>query len=156
MDENIIYWASVGPHDEFTNACVEQAKALTGAGFLVECRKTHRSIHFLSESLGEYWIHPADVYGHIHANQEDALAATLLLGLSMRNPMMLLIANGRGKFCSPYLKRSFLQAAMSHLENEDLQRIMAASGLLSTTETFRLFLNKPEHQSDIFCRSVAF
>lgn len=156
MDENIIYWASVGPHEEFTDACVEQAKALTGAGILVECRKNHRSVHFLSESLGEYWIHPADVYGHIHANREDALASALLLGLSMRNPMMLLIANGRGKFCSPYLKRNFLQAAMNHLENGHLQRIMAASGLLSTKETFRLFLNKPEHHSDNFCRSVAF
>jgi len=156
MDKNIIYWASVGPHNEFTDACVEQAKALTGAGFLVECQRNHRSVRFLSESLGEYRIDPTDVYGHIHANREDALAATLLLGLSMRNPMMLLIANGRGQFCSPYLKRNFLQAAMNHLENEDLQRIMAASGLISATETFRLFLNKPEHQSDIFCRSVAF
>lgn len=53
MDKNIIYWASVGPHNEFTDACVEQAKALTGAGFLVECQRNHRSVRFLSESLGE-------------------------------------------------------------------------------------------------------
>ena len=56
MDKNIIYWASVGPHNEFTDACVEQAKALTGAGFLVECQRNHRSVRFLSESLGEYRI----------------------------------------------------------------------------------------------------
>lgn len=73
MDENIIYWASVGPHEEFTNACVEQAKALTGAGFAVEHRKNHRSNRFLSACLGDYCIGPADVYGHIHANREDAL-----------------------------------------------------------------------------------
>jgi hypothetical protein len=156
MDKNIIYWASVGPHEEFTDACVEQAKALTDAGFVIEHRKNQRSVRFLSESLGDYWINPADVYGHIHANREDALATALLLGVSMRNPMMLLVANGRGQFCTPYLKRNFLQAAMSHLEKEDLQRIMAVSGLLSTNETFRLFLNKPEHQSDNFCHSIAF
>lgn len=156
MDKNIIYWASVGPHEEFTDACAEQAKALTGAGFEIEHRKNHRSDRFLSERLGEYWIDPTDVYGHIHANREDALATALLLGLSMRNPMMLLIANGRGQFCSPYLKRNFLQAAMSHLEKEDLHRIMAVSGLLSTKETFSLFLNKPEYQSDNFCHSIAF
>lgn len=156
MDKNIIYWASVGSHTDFTDACVEQAKALTGAGFLVECRNTGRSMRFQSNSLGEYWIHPADVYGRIHADREDALATSLLLGVSMRHPTMLLIANGCGQHCTPYLKRNFLQAAMSHLEKTDLQRIMAVSGLLSTNETFRLFLNKPEIQSDNFCHSIAF
>lgn len=155
MDKNIIYWASVGPHADFTDACVEQAKALIGAGLLVEYRMTNRSIHFMSKSLGEYWIQPADVYGRIRASREDALASILLLGLSMRHPMMLLIANGCGQHCTPYLKRNFLQVAMSHLAKTDLQRIMAVSGLLSSNETFRLFLNKPESQCGNFCHSIA-
>lgn len=156
MDKNIIYWAAVGTHEEFTAACVDQAKALSGAGFPIGHQKDRCSVRFRSEILGDYWIGKADVYGHIHANREDALATALLLGVSMRNPMMLLIANGRGQFCSPYLKRNFLQAAISHLEKEDSQRIMAVSGLLSTNETFRLFLNKSESRSDNFCHSVAF
>ena len=85
----------------------------------------------------------------------------VLTGLTPINPddavlTMLLIANGRGQFCSPYLKRTFLQVAMSHLEKEDLQRIMAVSGLLSINETFRFILNKPDRQSDNFCHSLAF
>lgn len=156
MDENVIYWASVGPHEEFTDACVEQAKALTNAGFAIEHQRHHRSVRFSSNGLSDYCLYPTDVYGHIHANRTDAVATVLLLGVSMRNPMMLLIANGSGQLCTPELKCSFLKLAMSHLEKPELQRIMAASGLLSTSKTFRLFLNKHEHQSVNFCRSIPF
>ncbi len=151
MNQHIIYWASAGLQGEFARTCLEAANSLSEAGVKIDHGRAGSSISFSSPELGNFQLDHTDIFGYLTTRRPNVLGSLLLLTAAAINPTLLLLAHDRGHRCSPEGKRRFLQATISHLEKEQVERIMVAYDLYAETPV----QEKPSSPFGKTCQSLA-